>query len=123
LNALRNLEYIEVKKESGEFICLVPVEEFRRRGDNNYIEKFNNHEVQRFVDALGKNEVPKVYSNVCVSLTIRQDTPLLTTLKVLRNNGRKAAAVVTAENYFVGLLTEQEIEHRIADEILRSDMA
>ena len=109
LNVLTNLEYIEIKKESGEFVCLVPVKEFRRRTDEISNDKFSYHEVQRFVNALEENEVPKAYSHVCISLTIRQDTPLLTTLKVLRDNGQKSAAVVTEGNHFVGLLTEQQI--------------
>jgi hypothetical protein len=123
LTALQNLEYFEVKKETGEFVCLVPVLEFKRRTNQNNENKFSYHEVQRFVAALEANKVSIDYSHVCVSLTVSQDTSLLGTLRVLSDNGKKVAAVVTAKHILVGLLTEQEIEHRIANEIMSLSIA
>lgn len=125
LKKLRNLDYLEVKRETGEFLCLVPVEEFKKQNDINCNEPvgYSDREIDRFRIALEKNDVCSTYSNTCIDLIVKQDEGLIEVLKKLRNTNKDAAVAVDSEKRFVGLITSSEIERRIADDVLYSRKA
>ena len=120
LKHLRKLEYLEVKKESGEFVCLVPIDEFKTNNANDCNERFSHSEISRFIEALDNDNVPVMYNNSCIQLTVGQDEGLLEVLQKMRDLNTKAAVVVDAKKRFIGLLTNTEIEHRIANDVLYS---
>jgi hypothetical protein len=115
---LRKLEYVEVKKKSGEFVCLIPIEEFKTCNKNCNISKFSHHEIDRFIEALENENLLQAYSHTCVRLTVKQNEGLIAALQKLRESNTIMAAVVNTKKEFIGLLTEREIEHSIANEVL-----
>ena len=123
MEKLRNLEYLEVKTESGEFICLLPASEFKSNNENRCNVEISHNKVSRFRRALEENKVTKDYSHVCIKLTVGQDEGLLDVLQKLRNINQKIAVVVNSDGQFIGILTERDIEHRIADDVLYSKRA
>ncbi len=118
LEAFPNLEYVEVKRESRAFVCLIPVEEFQRESNEPHRRRFDKHEVNRFLEALAASRVLAAYSHNCVSLTVRQDDGLISTLRKLRDANRAQAAVVNSDDHFIGLTSVRDIEHRIAEDVL-----
>jgi len=120
--ALRSLEYVEVKAESGEFLCLIPIQEFQRRPGRTR-EQFSYPEIDRFLEALGQGNVCQDYGHVCISLSVRRDESLVAVLESLRQANRSIAAVTNAEKQFIGVVTEQDIEHRIVEAVLASKLA
>jgi CBS domain-containing protein len=121
LKKLHHLEYLEVKRESGEFVCLIPIKEFkiRERNDVSYIFT----QTEKFRHALEENSVVSTYRHVCIDMTVRQDESLISVLEKLRAANKNIVVVVDSERQFVGLLTASEIEHRIADDVLYSRKA
>jgi len=119
-NALSYLEYIEIKKEPGEFISLIPMGVFREQptGDRLNEKKFNPREIAHLVYALETNTVLKEYEAVSIDTTVQKNTDLLMALKTLHGSRKKMAAVIDENHRFIGLLPETEIEHRIAEAIL-----
>lgn len=123
---LRRLEYVEVKKESGEFVCLIPISTFKIYETN--VEEpingeFSSPEVDRFIQSLERENVRSAYSDVCIDLTVGKDEPLIDVLKTMRGANKDLAVVVDPERCFLGIITSGDIEHRIADDVLYSRRA
>lgn len=118
LRKLHHLEYLEVKRENEEFVCLIPIKELNIDEINDV--SFGIEQIDKFINALRENKVVSTYRHVCIDLTVRQDEGLISVLEKLRNANRKDVVVVDSERKFVGLLTASEIERRIADDVLYS---
>ena len=119
LQALKYLEFIEVKKQSGKFVCLIPISAFQNTGEcNNNIEKYNYDRVKRFRIALEQKTLLSEFSGVCVSTTVKHNDGLIGVLELLRINNSEFAIVVSPEGEFIGTVTSREIEKRIADDVL-----
>lgn len=127
LRALRMVEYLEVKKEDGEFVCLVPIREFRKTthfNDNlNPNSSIDINEIERFINSIADMTTKQMYKSSCIVTTVKQDASLLEVLSKLRKNNRSTAVVVDEGDAFVGLTTSHDIERRIADDILYSSFA
>jgi hypothetical protein len=117
---LRFLEFVEVKNPSDEFLCLIPIEIFREPPASGQadVRRYNMYQIDRFIHALEEDKTLLEFGPVCITTTVLKDADLVSALKILRNNAKKEAAVVDADNQFVGLITEAEIERRIADGVL-----
>lgn len=123
---LERLEYVEVKKESGEFVCLIPISTFKSHGTiigESVNEKFNSQEVDRFIQSLEHESVRGAYSDACIDLIVGKDEPLIDVLEKMRGAYKDLAVVVDSEKCFLGIITSSDIEHRIADDVLYSKRA
>jgi hypothetical protein len=122
LRTFRNLEYIEIKKESHEFVCLIPVELFRTFSgyrDDRYFE-INYAEIENFIFELEHDTTMDYYSPQSVSLTVKQNIDLLGALRVIHESPKKKVAVIDKDNRLIGLLTEIEVDHCIAEAVLET---
>lgn len=123
---LERLEYVEVKKESGEFVCLIPISTFKSHGTivgEPVNEEFSSREVDRFIQSLERESVRGAYSDACIDLTVGKDESLIGVLKKMRGANKDLAVVVDPERCFLGIITSGDIEHRIADDVLYSRRA
>lgn len=131
LKVLRNIEFLELKKENGEFICLVPVGEFKKKyqenniNDNNNISnnRFDFNEIEDFIESVENMNTRAKYKSVCVDTTVKQDSNLVDVLLQLRKSNKPSAVVIDGDGGFVGLITSNDIERRIADDVIYSRQA
>lgn len=120
MKRLSSLEYLEIKRESGDFLCLLTLDEFKEPDDRGQRREFSYEKIEKFRNALEEDDFLYVYREICICLTVKQDDGLTDVLRKLRNVNKDAAVVLDEENRFVGLVTSSEIEHRIADDVLYS---
>jgi hypothetical protein len=118
IDTLPNIEYLEVKKENGEFVCLLPISLFKV--DKEYgVEVNTKYEaINRFRISLDENTVLSEFSEAVITLTVQSSSSLIEVLRTLRTNDSYVAAVVSKERKLVGVITAALVEKRIADEVL-----
>lgn len=117
---LRNLDYVEVTKRSGEFVCLIPIREFKAIESETPSEPFRHSRIDQFIRALEDETILSVFSGACINLTVKRDEGLIRVLEKLRNVNVDKAVVVSPEGYFLGVITSNDIERKIADDVLYS---
>lgn len=115
---LNQVEFVGVTKETGEFICLLPIEKLMQNCHQDINRPFDENKVSDFIHALEGNKITTKYRNETIRLTIKQSDGLIAALQKLKDNNTDRAAVVNTKKEFVGVLTEQDIEHRIAEDVL-----
>jgi hypothetical protein len=112
IRQLPNLEYFEVIRPSGTFICLVPIYLFREN------EEIQMNELTRFVNALQDNRIPRLYSQDITTFSVRSEQSIVEVLEMMRNQGQVIAVVLNSKGSALGLIKMPEIEKRISGEVL-----
>ncbi len=112
-----NLEYLEIKSEAGEIICLLPTSVFGNsvqlhRGD------VNRENLKRFIKAIENDNVPEEFPDTAITLKISSENDLVNVLKQLRNEKADFAAVVSPKGKYLGVIFANEVERKIADSVL-----
>ncbi len=125
LKILTSLEYFEIQKSSGRFVCLIPVNEFRFTSNSysangNNGGEFNRRRIRDFVDAVGEKRVKQEFKDELIEFTIKQDEGLLDVLKRLTNKGVEVGAVTSANGSLVGIINLRDVERQIANTVLRA---
>jgi hypothetical protein len=118
INNLPNIEYLEVKRENGVFICLLPISLFKTGSEQNMNVRTNYDAINKFRTAIDEGSVVSVFSNAAITLTVQSSKSLLEVLRTLRFNDSGIAGVISKENKLVGVITATLVEKRIADEVL-----
>lgn len=114
LEKLTNLKYFEVKMDSGEFICLLPVTIFK---SNNRI---NDEKINLFIDALVNGKILSAFTKGVITLSAKEDSDLLDVLKILKKEKTNIIVVLTRERHFIGTVHLTDIEKRITEEVLEA---
>lgn len=112
-----NLEYFEIKSESGDFICFIPVSVFKMTDKNNIIE-INYENLQKFIRAIEENNITVIFSESAITLKISSEQGLVEVLKVMRAEKAHFAAVISPSGKYVGVVFADEVEKRIVDSVL-----
>src|SRR3972149_3631895 len=112
---LPNLEYFEVVRPGGAFICLIPVSLF-------YFDKekheTNIDELRSFVQSLENNSVMQLFVTITTSFRISADLSIINVLELLYSQGVIAAVVVDSKGAVIGIINSSDIEKRIATEVI-----
>lgn len=125
---LKHLEFVEVKRQTGAFVCLIPMSAFKthreenRQSDIDYGEVYSST-VSRFITALEQETVLDEFHDVCILTTVRRSDGLINVLERLRSHNSEYAIVVSAEGKFSGVVTLRAIEKKIADDVLQTQKA
>lgn len=114
LERLTNLKYFEVKKNSGEFICLLPVTVFGPK------ERYNIEIINLFIEALENENILSIFSKEVITLFVKNDSDLLDVLIVLKKEKKNIIVVVSSEKHFIGTVNLHDIEKRITEEVLEA---
>ena len=109
---LPNLEYFEIVRPTGLFVCLLPVRLFYHHDEVDF------RELERFLSALSKHKIPDVYNGEAITATVRAEQSIITVLEILRSNRLEAAVVMDSKEAILGLIKTSDIERRITDEVL-----
>jgi hypothetical protein len=112
VETLTNLQYFEVRRESGEFVCLIPVSFFKNQR-NNFDEL-----LKEFVSSLETQSVLQRYQGIAITLTVLENRDILAVLRELRRSQKNQAVVISQASVFLGVVTLTDIEHRIINDVL-----
>lgn len=122
LKKLTNLEYLEVKKRSGEFVCLIPVNVLKDP-DECFDFALNDHvhaQINKFIRSLERENILQQYSDVCINLIVEKDESLIEVLAKMRSSNKRVAVILDERDWFLGAIVSEDIERRIADNVLYS---
>lgn len=125
LNSLWAIQYLEVKEESGEFVCLIPKSVFINENEdediphpNNNRSKYNKAKIRNFIESIQNRTILNEFKDSCITFIVDQDDSLLEVLQQLRRKKLEVAVVLSEDNKYRGIVRVQDIEHRIATEVL-----
>lgn len=120
LDRLINVDFFEVKKADGEFVCYVPVSVFYESDDPRRPPRVKLEELERFITFLEKNNVVEKYLGIAVSVSVKSSDGLVDVLRILRNENVNMVAVVSDEERYLGVAFSQDVEKKVADAVLSS---
>lgn len=106
------LEYLEVRENNGDFVCVIPVNEFYTFGKEADMQK-----IEMFVKAVDLGNVASVFVGKAVTLSIKENENMMAVYKKLRFARESRAAVLSAGKQIIGIVEIASIEKRIAEEI------
>ncbi|MFT4654927.1 MAG: hypothetical protein ACI82S_002587 [Patiriisocius sp.] len=118
ISALPNIEYFEVKRANGEFVCLLPISLFKGNSDGNGEVQTKQDEIYKFKNSIDDGSVLTTFADSLIKLTVQSTASLIEVLRSLRNNDSEVACVVSKERKLVGVITASLVEKRIADEVI-----
>lgn len=112
MHELPNLEYFEIVRPTGLFVCLLPVRLFY------YHDEVDCGELERFLIALRQHKIPDIYDGEAITVTVRAEQSIITVLEILRSSRLEAAVVMDSKGVILGLIKTSDIEKRITDEVI-----
>jgi hypothetical protein len=111
LVALPNLQFIEIRDEKERFGCLIPIDIVK-----------NAQDTKKLVDAISNNRVTSEFPQAETEYVKTTDN-LLTILPKVRESKHGWLPVVKDRKIFIGIITKESIEEKIADEVLAAQQS
>jgi CBS domain-containing protein len=108
LNDLPNVKYIEVQKQSGEFICLFPKESF-------WPEK-----VEEFINSIESDNINETFGEYAISKGVTTNESLLEVLPKVRASRLRVLPVLDGGK-LVGVIEYDALLERLADEVIAAE--
>ncbi len=118
---LPNIKYFEIRTESGEIICFIPISTFRDTAQPRRALDFEK--LKLLVQAIKQNEVPNAFKESAITLTVSNDQSLVDVLKKMRTESAEFAPVVSPTGKYLGVVFARDVERRIADSVLATTKA
>lgn len=118
IRSLPNIEYLEVKREDGKFVCLLPISLFMANPDCIVNADIYIDVIEKFRVSIDENNLLSVFSGSAIILAVTSSASLIDVLRTLRKNDSLVAGVVSTDGKLVGVITAPLVEKRIADEVL-----
>jgi len=115
MHGLPNLEYFEIARPWGEFICLIPVDLFYRGTTR---ERSDIDELSRFLRSLEQDTVMEMYAADAVSLAVRANQSIIDALESLYTQGATTAVTVDSKGRAIGIVHLADIEGRITRQVI-----
>ena len=123
LRSLWAIQYLEVKEENGEFVCLIPKSIFISENESetsDYRSRYNEARIHKFIESLERKTILSEFRDSCITFIVDQDDSLLEVLRQLRRKKLEVAVVLSEDKLFKGIVRTQDIERRIATEVLNT---
>lgn len=117
LSELPNIEYFEIKSESGKFVCFIPISVFRSLPGNDNMD-YDKLKLQKLIDAIEEDNVPNTFSDSAITLKVPSEQGLVDVLRKLRSEKAGFAAVVSPSGKYLGVVFANDVERKIADSVL-----
>ncbi|MCK5601460.1 hypothetical protein KAR91_06320 [Candidatus Pacearchaeota archaeon] len=117
LRELPNLEYFEIRSETGDIICFIPISEFKdsSQKDDESIDRDNIH---KLIESIENGNVPIAFSDSAITLKVSSKQGLVDVLKLMRAEKVNFAAVVSPSGRYLGVVFANEVEEKIIDSVL-----
>jgi len=112
IEQLHKLEYIEVKKDDGTFVSLLPVKALME-GDQP-----SRNKIGVFIEALEQDRLKEKFPNDAIMDSVKIDDSIIDILPKIRSSRQGVLPVVSEKGILAGVITTQAIEKRIADEVI-----
>jgi len=123
LRELPNIEYLEIRSESDDIICFIPIDVFRDATMRQDDVRIDHENIQRLVQAIEQNNVPSAFAGLAVTLKVKSDQSLIDVLKLMKSEKAEFAAVTSPSGKYLGVVFANEIERRIASAVLTASAA
>lgn len=123
LETLINVDFFEIKDSRGNFICYIPVSAFFENGESRVRPRINEEKLDNFIESLEQNTVIEEYSNIAISVSVNSRDSLVNVLRVMRNENIDIVAVVTDEGRYLGVAFSHEVEKKVADAVLSTNIS
>ncbi|KAA3619494.1 MAG: hypothetical protein DWQ05_01875 [Calditrichaeota bacterium] len=119
---LPNIQYFEVRTESGEFICFLPITIFRD-GRQPFNSGLKHDKLQQLIEAIETENVTESFRGQTITLKVKSDQSLVAVLRLMRAENVEFAAIVSPSGNYLGVLFTNEVEKKIADSVLSASTA
>jgi hypothetical protein len=117
LRQLPNIQYFEIRSESGGIICFIPISVFRPE-THKYNDNINHNNIYRLIKAIEEGNVPAAFPDSAITLKVTSEQNLVDVLKAMRAEKADFAAVVSPSGKYLGVVLANEVERKIADSVL-----
>jgi hypothetical protein len=118
IQQLPNLEYFDIRKESGEFICFLPVSSFRNQPFPPQPVPLNHDNIELLANAIQNDDVPVSFKESAITLKVSNDQSLVNVLKIMRIENVELAAAISTDGMYSGVIFATDIERQIANSVL-----
>ena len=115
LQRLPNLKYFEVLSSEGKFVALIPVELFRLG------EFIDMERLMLLVQCIAEKETLTFSPHSLITDYVSDSENLVKALPIVRKSKYGLLPVITDGGNFLGLVTTELIESKIADEVIASE--
>lgn len=112
LKELRGLKYLEIRSVSGNYLGLIPLQEFKKRANLNY------ERILDLIRQLEQSSTSQAFRHVMISKTVSMQADLLHTLKTMRQHNLIALTVLGEDEQVVGVLSIRDVERKVLDAVL-----
>lgn len=112
IEQLPRLEYIEVKKDNGVFLSLLPFQVLMQ-GDQP-----SHNKIGEFIKALEEDRLKAKFPDDVITDSVKIADSVIDILPKVRSSRQGVVPVISDKGFLVGIITTQAIEKRIADEVI-----
>lgn len=112
LRELKNLKFIELKSIKGAFLGLFPVENLKEAN------KVDLKKINEFINSLSEGNFLNKFKDDIIQDKIKDTDSLIDVLPRLRESKLDILPVVTKGNRFLGIITTEMVEKKIADMVI-----
>ncbi|HKJ28240.1 MAG TPA: hypothetical protein VJ965_11425, partial [Anaerolineales bacterium] len=99
---MKNIDFLEVRTGTGDFVCYVPKSHFVRDGALDEFERYDRDKVKAFVDAINEGNIREKYAGIAVFLTVKSTDSLVQVLRIMRDENVSMAGVVSDKGNYLG---------------------
>lgn len=117
MRELPNIEYFEIRSETGDFLCFIPIDAFRET-NNHHEDRINYDKLEKLIEAIEEDKVSSAFSESAITLKVSSEQGLIDVIKTLRSEKTEFAAVVSPNGKYLGVVFANEVERRITDSVL-----
>ncbi len=122
MDELPNIEYFEIRSESGDFICFITASTFRQ-GAAHYENDVDYEKLEILIRAIEESNVPDAFSESAITLRVSSEQGLIDVIKAMRSEKSNFAAVISPSGKYLGVVFANEVEKRITDSVLAAQPA
>ena len=112
LRELPKLEFVEVAREDGTFVCLIPVEVLEEQ------QAVEPERIRQLLESLRRGDTKEVFRGSAIATAIDESSSLISALQALRAERLELIPVVDGEGRFKGVAYSRDLERKIADDVL-----
>lgn len=103
LERLPNLEFLEIRTQTGDIVCFIPVDALRIPGQDTN-GQFDSDRIHVLVNAIEENRAPTEFADAAVTLRVQNNMSLVDVLKIMRSENSKLAAVISETGRYIGVV-------------------
>ena len=112
LYQLPNLKYFEILSSESKFVALIPVELFRIK------DHIDTSRLIELINSIAEKETIKFSQHSIITDSVSENENLVEVLPIVRKSKYGLLPVIAGNGNFLGVVTKELIESKIADDVL-----